>query len=408
MDVGISRVNRYVPWLTLPHAVWARAWGERAKEGVTSRAVANFDEDALTMAVDAASPIADGARAIFLASTSAPLIEGSPAARVAGALGLDEVHTVDFGGSQRAAGDAAILAVDAVRAGRGPIVVVASDTRIAEPGSRFEPTWNDGALAFRVEANAGIAARVVAMASVSDPVAVAWRADGERFVTSDESRAGSDALKSATQAALKLAGVGSVKTIGWTELPAWLARAERGETVAAVATGDGATVVVLESVKPLPLSALRSPKPLTDYNDYARRRGLIGTALVGPVVSSVLERQEAASLISLAGGRCRSCGQTQYPRSVRCVKCHALATQDAARVAREGRVFTYTVDSLFDGWEKETVMAVVDLDDGARVYVQITDVTPSEVAVGLRVRLTYRRLHHADGKPLYYWKARPE
>ena len=52
-------------------------------------------------------------------------------------------------------------------------------------------------------------------------------------------------------------------------------------------------------------------------------------------------------------------------------------------------------------------MVVVELDGGGRIYLQGTDCAEGEIAVGSRVRLTYRRLHQAGGNRNYYWKVRP-
>jgi uncharacterized OB-fold protein len=52
-------------------------------------------------------------------------------------------------------------------------------------------------------------------------------------------------------------------------------------------------------------------------------------------------------------------------------------------------------------------MAVVDLEGGGRVYVQMTDCTPEEVIIGAPVQLTFRRLHAGGDNYNYYWKARP-
>jgi uncharacterized OB-fold protein len=51
-------------------------------------------------------------------------------------------------------------------------------------------------------------------------------------------------------------------------------------------------------------------------------------------------------------------------------------------------------------------MAVVDLDGGGRVYLQVTDAAADAVQVGTRVALSYRRLHAGGGTYNYYWKAR--
>jgi hydroxymethylglutaryl-CoA synthase len=41
------------------------------------------------------------------------------------------------------------------------------------------------------------------------------------------------------------------------------------------------------------------------------------------------------------------------------------------------------------------------------VPVELTDVDSEEVAIGMRVEMTFRRLFVADGIANYFWKARP-
>ena len=45
--------------------------------------------------------------------------------------------------------------------------------------------------------------------------------------------------------------------------------------------------------------------------------------------------------------------------------------------------------------------------DGARLYLQMTDVNPKEVKLDLPVELTFRKIHDAGGTPNYYWKCTP-
>ena len=53
------------------------------------------------------------------------------------------------------------------------------------------------------------------------------------------------------------------------------------------------------------------------------------------------------------------------------------------------------------------VFAVVDFDGGGRLPVELCDVDADEVTIGMRVEMTFRRLHTADGIHNYFWKARP-
>ena len=74
------------------------------------------------------------------------------------------------------------------------------------------------------------------------------------------------------------------------------------------------------------------------------------------------------------------------------------------RLERRGTVFTYTVDQLIANMEHPLPMAVVDLQGGGRLYLQVADA--EEIEIGTEVVLTYRRLHEGAGNYNYYWKAR--
>jgi len=52
-------------------------------------------------------------------------------------------------------------------------------------------------------------------------------------------------------------------------------------------------------------------------------------------------------------------------------------------------------------------MSVVDLDQGGRLYVQMTDVDPEDVHIGDEVVLTLRRRKEGPTMHHYYWKCRP-
>ena len=78
--IGLQSVAGYVPRYRLSGKLLAQVWGGGGGE----RAVANYDEDALTMGCEAALAALsgrDGARvgACFFASTSAPYLEKSNA-----------------------------------------------------------------------------------------------------------------------------------------------------------------------------------------------------------------------------------------------------------------------------------------------------------------------------------------
>ena len=101
--VGITSYGAYIPMLRMPLAVIGGG-----KPGGPEKAVANWDEDALTMAVAAAIGCLEGidrstVDGVFFASTSYAFKEKQGAAIVAKALDLRrDVLTADLGDSLRA------------------------------------------------------------------------------------------------------------------------------------------------------------------------------------------------------------------------------------------------------------------------------------------------------------------
>ncbi|HVG18128.1 MAG TPA: 3-hydroxy-3-methylglutaryl CoA synthase, partial [Blastocatellia bacterium] len=72
---GITSFGAYIPFYRLAHKEIARAWGGRA--GDAERAVANVDEDSITMAVEAVRDLLasrDGREVdgLIFASTTSP------------------------------------------------------------------------------------------------------------------------------------------------------------------------------------------------------------------------------------------------------------------------------------------------------------------------------------------------
>src|ERR1700687_264159 len=117
--VGIKSFGGYVPWLRLERSAIAdnHAWFDTSVrgKGKGQRAISNWDEDALTLAVEAARSCGgagfDGriGRVIF-ASTTAPFADRQNAGIVKEALNLpDSVETLDVSGS-RGGGTSALLA----------------------------------------------------------------------------------------------------------------------------------------------------------------------------------------------------------------------------------------------------------------------------------------------------------
>jgi hydroxymethylglutaryl-CoA synthase len=464
--VGITAYNIYVPRFRLERALIARAWGSAQAAGEI--AVANYDEDSLTMATDAAlGCLPDGAvpalDGLYFASTSAPYREKQVASLVATACDLPRrVQTADFSGSVRAGVSAVLAAVHAVRANAlHDVLVAVADTRLAAPESEVEGLLGDGAAALRIGSE-GVLAEVVDAASVSEEFTHLWRTDGEKFLQAFPGKFSNtfgyakdlgDAIRSLlathqlqpeaiaklalyapdTRAATDLAkelGFDArrqlvpppVSTIGsagvadpFLALAAALDEAAPGDWIIAATYGEGADALLLRATDALPRRRaqrswkqwLESKLLLPSYEKYLKFRRVLDIDEAGEAINNVLEFKELKQDIRLYGSRCAACGTVQYPIAHVCIKCKAREQMADHKLRKHGTVFTFTVDHLIANIEHPLPMAVVDVDGGGRLYLQVTDFSAEEVSIGLPVTLTFRRLHEGGGNHNYFWKARP-
>ena len=153
--IGITAYGGYVPRLRMSRQAVAQAnawYAPQFGSRKGTRALANWDEDSITLAVAAArdclGPTEDRrhVRALWLASNTLPFAERLNAGVVAGALTLDDgIEAVDMGGSQRAALAALAQALASVRSGGGDALVLASDNRRTRAGSAQELEYGDAA-----------------------------------------------------------------------------------------------------------------------------------------------------------------------------------------------------------------------------------------------------------------------
>jgi 3-hydroxy-3-methylglutaryl CoA synthase len=188
--VGIASFGGYIPRLRLSRKaiVDANGWFNASLRAYAKaeRAICSWDEDSLTMAVDAArDALADrpreGMKALYLATTSAPFEDRQNAGIVAEALRLGkDLNTMDVGASQRAGTTGLIAALDAVAARGGPVLYVAADKRRAAAASPAELLYGDGAAALVLDRGDGVA-RFLASRSASVDFVDHFKGKGRDF-----------------------------------------------------------------------------------------------------------------------------------------------------------------------------------------------------------------------------------
>lgn len=466
--VGITSFGAYIPYLRLPLAAIS---GGKRTEGGPEKAVANYDEDALTLAVAAGIDCLRGIDrktidGVLFASTSYAFKEKQGAAIVAKALDLRrDVLTADVGDSLRAGTNALRAAIDSVKAGSAKrVLVVIGDTRMAAPRSALEGNLGDAGVAFLV-GDTDVAATVTATHSVADEIIDVWRTEGDPFVHSWEDRFVVDhgyranvkevvsgllekqslqpkdfaklvlfgpdkrshgalarELKFDPSTQLQDAFFGQVGNCGAAFAPLQLAAAledaKPGDKLLLVNYGDGADAFVIEvgpSIEKLRDRRgvrwyLKRRGEIPTYDMYLRFRQLLATEhdrRAGAGLSATKHFRDRDYEVSLLAQKCRKCSQVQYPHQRVCFSCYAKDEFDHVRLSDQIGALKSFTFDNFAGSPNPPLVATVTDILGARLYIQMTDANPKEVKLDLPVEMTFRKIHDAGGTPNYYWKCTP-
>jgi uncharacterized OB-fold protein len=201
-------------------------------------------------------------------------------------------------------------------------------------------------------------------------------------------------------------------------LAAAVERARRGDRILVVAYGDGAEALVLEATATVERLegrrgvawhlARRGEFP--SYDMYLRFRQLLAVEFdrrAGAGLSATKHFRDRDVDLTLLAQRCRRCQQAQYPRQRVCFTCYARDEFDPVRLSdRIGTLRSFTFDNFAGSPNPPLVAGIVDVE-GARLYLQMTDVSPKEVRLTMPVEFTFRKMHEAGGTPNYYWKCTP-
>ncbi len=287
--VGLIDFGSYLPLYRYARAELGKAWDLRQAMPalVGERTVANYDEDTLTMAVEAALNCLEGrdraaVDALYFASTTAPFAEKSAASLIGVACDLNLSRAGDFANSLRASSVALAAAFDAVSASSAnQVLVAAADMRQATPGTVAEAILGDGAAAVLVGTGERVIAELEASTHITNELFENWRLAGERYLrTEDESFTESVGYRKVISDALNALLVEAKLTPGDVQ-----------HVVTFAPDGRAYMGVAQKS----PLAAAFNREPL--LNDA----GNLGTASAFAQLALVLERAKPGDRIALVG-----------------------------------------------------------------------------------------------------------
>ena len=459
---GITAYGVYLPRRRLQRSAIAAAntWFDASLRGLArgERTMCSWDEDTVTMAVEAARDMAPAAQAqaLFLASTTHPFAVRQNAGIVAEALNLgSDLRTMDVAGSLRASTTALMSALDAAAAG-ARVLVVTADRRKARAGSPMEMLSGDGAAALRVGSRGEIAT-LLGSATVAADFIDHFRASGDAYDYAWEDRWIRDEgwLKLVPQAvarALAKAGIepsdvdrlivpchlrrvpesvakacgiaveavadpmmSTVGQCGTAQpllmLAAELARAEPGQTIVVTGFGQGCDALVFRAT-----DAIGAARPKRGVAGWLERRVEESNYSKFLTYCGVVEREygkraeldrspaltaqyrNREGVTGFIGGRCTRCGTVQYPKAIYCVNpnCGAKDTQEPHPMADvPATVKTFTADHLVFSMDPPAYLGLIEFEGGGRTMVEFTEVDPESFDVGTQASMRFR-IKHVD------------
>ena len=382
---GITGYGVYLPFYRLNRKTvfQAMAWFNPALAGLArgEKAVANHDEDSLTLAVGAGLDClryADRQRvgALYLASTTLPNRERGNASIARTALNLGSgVRTAEFSGCLKAGTSALISALQEPES--ASTLVCASDCRLGKAGGTLEQLCGDGAAAVAVGTE-GVVATLLGHRSVSYDFADTRRMGQDKYTRSWEERwireAGygkliPEALNGLlAEGGIKLQDVQKVifpplggrdhealarrlrlapeqvqsplmESVGNTGaahpllmLAAALEEAGPGDRILMASYGSGSDALlfqVTDAIKGAQAAgklrrALGYRSELDSYTKYLSFKGMLDKEIgirgeeKAPTSLSLAWREQN-TVLGLVGGRCLKCGIDQFPRDKVCV-----------------------------------------------------------------------------------------
>jgi 3-hydroxy-3-methylglutaryl CoA synthase len=470
---GITGFGAYVPrWRLDRQAVkQSLSWLSQGKsKALGTRSYCNWDEDALTLGVEAArdclSSVSAQPDAIWLASTSLPFADRSNAGLLAAALDVAPAcQTLDSAGSLRAATSALISALS----NSSCSLIVGSDARKARPASPQELSFGHAAAAVLV-GNNQIVAEHLGSHSVAIDFVDHYRATHAEFDYALEERwvrdEGYQKIVPPAIAALLTRCAVSPSQITHLLMPTGPAIATRlakdcgiaatavvdplhteigdtgtghpllmlchtletaaaGALILLIGFGQGVDALLFRVPTKKPSSRphrgvsshLTAGKTDTMYTRYLAHQGLLDVDFGMRAERDARTAQSAAyrrhrDLTAFVGGRCSQCKTLQFPYSRVCVNpdCRLTDTQTAERIADvTGAVKSFTEDWLAYSPNPPLAYGNVNIGDGGNVFMEFADVEPGVLSVGLPVRMVFRikDVDRVRGFHRYFWKATP-
>jgi uncharacterized OB-fold protein len=466
---GIASLGWSLPHLAIKADDYRKAAGAFVGRGVTEKTVAPFDEDELTLGIEAAEralaaqPLqATHVRFLAFASVGAP--RGS-ASQAAVALGCDRALAVDFVGAGPPFGAALRAACEFAESSGEAALVVVADALRARLDDPAEHTLGAAGGAFLImkkgpvqlvgEAWAPLAALdasrvgtdgLVRSPAGDDPSPAALRLalarlfaggfDAADFDLAAGPERGGPLVALHSPSPLKEGALGPpvfsrTGDVGAASAALALITAlegaegddqlllgdAEGASAAAFALKVGARPRGSEGFR----TALAESRTHLTWHAYLGHRRYLPDALPtntrseGAYVSPAAWEDALEARLRLIASRCRSCKRVRHPPRDRCPDCGgndlenftARPTGTVHAVTRIGRGGAPSEFALQQSLVGDYGVVIAEMADGFRAVAQVSGADPKTVKIGDAVHLRVRRLFEQEGRTRYGLKAVP-
>lgn len=108
----------------------------------------------------------------------------------------------------------------------------------------------------------------------------------------------------------------------------------------------------------------------------------------------------------IIGVKCETCSSAYFPSRPICPKCRRKGKLVPAQFSGKGKIVSFTeISAPPEGFEDQIpyILAVIELDEGARLTAQIVDAKKEDVKMDARVEKVFRVIQRDDPEGLVHY-----
>jgi len=108
----------------------------------------------------------------------------------------------------------------------------------------------------------------------------------------------------------------------------------------------------------------------------------------------------------MIGAICETCKSAYFPKRTICPKCRRKGKVKPTEFKGTGKVFSFTeVSAPPEGFEDQIpyILAIIELDEGAKVTGQIVDAHKDDLKIGSKVERVFRVIQRDDPEGLIHY-----